>query len=290
LGNGTYTDGSNVPVAVSTAGVLAGKTVSAVAAGELYSLAVANGQAFAWGLNNIGQLGTGSTTGSNVPVAVSTAGVLNGKTVTAVTAGSYHGMAVANGQAYAWGLNPDGELGNASTTDSNVPVAVSTSGVLAGKTVTAVAAGGYHSLAVANGQVFAWGYNGHGELGNGTTFSSDVPEAVNSSALHSLIVTEVAAGGFSSYALTSTGRLFAWGDNSYGEMGIGSTGGNLMTPREVLAPAGYVWTGVDGNAENEFVVAIATPVPEPGTCSLLAGALAAAALRRLTRGRYASTR
>ncbi len=289
LGYGSNT-ASNVPVAVSTAGVLGGQTVTAVAAGGLHSLALANGQVYAWGYNANGQLGNGTNTNTNVPVAVSTAGVLGGQMVTAVAAGDSHSLAVANGQVYAWGHNGDGQLGNGTATDSNVPIAVSTAGVLSGQTVTAVAGGGFHSLAVANGQVYAWGYNGDGELGNGTTTTSVVPVAVTSLVLSSLDVTEVAAGNESSYALTDTGRLFAWGDNSQGELGIGSSQTSFTTPQEVLAPVGYEWTSLDSDADGFHVLAIATPipVPEPGTAGLLAAAFAAATLRRLTRRRHAA--
>jgi len=145
------------------------------------ALALANGQVYAWGGNGYGELGTGSNTGSNVPVAVSTAGVLGGHTVTAIAAGYIGSLAVADGQVYAWGANAVGELGNGTTNNSNAPVGVSTAGVLGGKTVTAVAGGGYHNLAVANGQVFDWGANPDGELGNGSTTPSDVPVAVASS-------------------------------------------------------------------------------------------------------------
>ncbi len=156
--------------------------------------------------------------------------------------------------------------------------------MLSGKTVTAVAGGGDHSLAVANGQVYAWGYNTQGELGNGTTTASNVPVSVLSSVLSSLNVTEVAAGLESSYALTDTGRLFAWGDNTDGELGIFENISGIhtyTTPQEVLPPAGYLWTSIDSDAAGEHMLAIATPVPEPGTMGLLAAAgLAAFALRR----------
>ena len=88
-------------------------------------------------------------------MAVSTAGVLNGLTVTAIAAGGSQSLALANGQVFAWGYNGNGLLGNNSTTNSSIPVAVSTAGVLNGLTVTAIAAGGLHCLAIANGQVYA---------------------------------------------------------------------------------------------------------------------------------------
>ncbi len=151
LGNNSTTD-SKVPVAVDTTGVLAGKTVTAITAGQYHSCAVADAKAYCWGYNSSGQLGNNSTTESPVPVAVDTTGVLAGKTVTAITAGQYHTCAVADAKAYCWGSNLYGQLGNNSTTESPVPVAVDTAGVLAGKTVTAITAGQYHTCVVADGQ------------------------------------------------------------------------------------------------------------------------------------------
>jgi hypothetical protein len=127
---------------------------------------VADGRAFCWGWNSSGQLGNNSTTGSMVPVAVNTSGVLAGKTVTAISAGD-HSCAVADGRAFCWGYNSSGQLGNNSTTGSKVPVAVrADSGPLAGKTVTAVTAGGSHSCAVADGKAYCWGNNEQGQLGD----------------------------------------------------------------------------------------------------------------------------
>jgi alpha-tubulin suppressor-like RCC1 family protein len=107
-------------------------------------------QPFGWGRNNLGQLGNGTNTNSNVPVAASTSGALAGKTITAIAAGESHSLALASdGRVYAWGANVGGQLGTGITTYYNtLPVAVSTSGALAGKTITAIAAGAYHSMAL----------------------------------------------------------------------------------------------------------------------------------------------
>jgi alpha-tubulin suppressor-like RCC1 family protein len=171
------------PVAVDATGVLSGKTVTAISGGFLHTCAVADGKAYCWGFNIRGQLGNGTTTDSAVPVAVNTSGVLNGKTVTAVDGGDYHTCAVADGKAYCWGLNSGGELGNGMNTDSNVPVAVSTTGVLNGRTVTAVGAGSSYSCAIADGWPYCWGSNSYGQLGNGTDTDSNVPVAVNTGLL-----------------------------------------------------------------------------------------------------------
>lgn len=134
----------------------------------------------------------------------------------------------------------------------------------------------------ANAQVaYAWGYSGDGQLGTGSTTQSNVPVPVSSSVLNGLTVTRVAAGQVNSYALTSTGRLFAWGDNSVGQLGLGSTQANFTTPQEVTAPTGYVWASIESNVDGAHVVAIVTPVPEPGAASgVAAGVFAAVRLVR----------
>ncbi len=147
--------------------------MTAVVAGAGHSLAVtSSGAVLAWGLNLYGALGNGSMGGSSdMPVNVS---LPAGTKVTAVAAGALHSLALTStGAVFAWGFNADGELGDGSTANSDVPVKVD---LPAGTKVTAVAAGGYYSLALTStGSVFAWGYNADGELGDGGTANSDVP-------------------------------------------------------------------------------------------------------------------
>jgi alpha-tubulin suppressor-like RCC1 family protein len=216
LGDGSTT-GHFAPAPVSG---LTG--VSAISAGTNHSLALLKtGAVMAWGANGQGQLGNGTTTGSDVPVAVS--GLTGATAVSSsgsaaaptVPAHGEHSLALlSNGTVMAWGDNDSGQLGNGTTTNSDLPVAVSG---LTG--VTAVAAGGEHSLALlSNGTVMAWGANGQGQLGIGTTTGSDVPVAV--SGLTG--VTAVSGGGFYSLALQSNAKLMAWGDNESGELGNGT--------------------------------------------------------------------
>lgn len=139
LGNGSTVD-SATPVAVETTGVLSG-VVTQVAAGNGHSCALSGGDAFCWGDNNAGQLGNGTNTQHSSPVAVSKSGALLGKTVTQIAAGDFNTCAVASGKAYCWGGNTDGQLGDGTTTNSNVPIEVNTSAVLPDKDVVQVASG-----------------------------------------------------------------------------------------------------------------------------------------------------
>ena len=118
LGNGTGITSSNIPVGVSS---LTG-VIAIAHGGSHHSLALKNDSTvWAWGRNNYGQLGNGTNTNSNVPVAVSS---LTG--VTAISKGEQHSLALkSNGTLWAWGNNSfSGALGNGTYTDSNVPVQV----------------------------------------------------------------------------------------------------------------------------------------------------------------------
>jgi alpha-tubulin suppressor-like RCC1 family protein/phosphodiesterase/alkaline phosphatase D-like protein len=226
LGNGS-TASSKVPVLVDRSGVLAGKAIIAMAAGETHSLALcSDGTVAAWGDNASGQLGDNTLTNRNVPVAVNTAGVLAGKTVTAIGVGGSYSLALcADGTLVSWGGNGNGQLGNNSKTQSSVPVLVDRTGVLAGKTVTAISTS-YHNLALcSDGTLAAWGYNLYGQLGNNSTIMSDaadssVPVLVDTSGvLAGKTITDIHARGVRSFALCSDGTLAGWGYNSDGSLG-----------------------------------------------------------------------
>ncbi len=177
----------------------------------------ASGPVWAWGLNSTGQLGDGTTISSDLPVKVK---LPAGTKVTAVSAGRRHSLALTStGQVLAWGGNLHGELGDGTTTSSDIPVPVK---LPHGVKVIAIAAGDTFNLALTSaGRVLAWGWNAFGQLGNGTTATSDVPVRVMLPA--GAKVTAVSAGGGFSLALTSTGRVLAWGRNREGQLGIGVT-------------------------------------------------------------------
>jgi len=184
----------------------------------------------AWGYNSYGQLGLGAKDYDphSLPVVVHRTGALAGKTIMAIAAGGSHSLALcSDGTLAAWGWNTSGQLGNGFTADSLTPVAVDTTGALAGKTVVTIAAGNDYSLALcSDGKVYAWGENGNGQLGNGLNADSPTPVAVDASgtsALYGKTVVAISAGSFHSLALCSDGTLVAWGFNSKGQLGNGTT-------------------------------------------------------------------
>ncbi len=143
---------------------------------------------------------------------------------------SASGTAVLQG----WGDNTYGELGNGTKANSTVPTNVTLPPGVTG--FTAVAAGGQHTLAIgSDGNLYAWGDNGYGELGNGTTTSSTTPVEVHMpTGIHAV---KIAAGLIDSLATGSDGKVYAWGDNGYDELGDGNTTDSSL-PVKVSLPAG----------------------------------------------------
>ena len=240
--NGTVS--SSVPVLVDQSGVLSGKAVTKIAAGAGHTLVLcSDGTLAAWGYNPNGQVGNNSMTTTQVPVLVNQSGVLAGKTVIAIAAGDSHSLVIcSDGTLAAWGRNDAGQLGNNSTTDSAMPVLVNRSGVLAGKTVTAMAGGGLHTVAVcSDGTLAAWGNNPSGQLGNNSTANSSVPVLVSEAGvLAGRVPVAVGGGNDHSLALCSDGTLVAWGANTHGELGNNSTTASSVP---VLVSAGGLAAG-----------------------------------------------
>jgi alpha-tubulin suppressor-like RCC1 family protein len=219
LGDGS-TKNASVPVEVKDLG----KAVAVTAGFGATCAVTTDGAAKCWGSNTYGQLGDGTGEDSPVPVAVE--GLGSG--VQAIDANGQHACAVTEGgAARCWGSNRVGQLGDGTTDDSEVPVAVD--GLDSG--VTAIATGSGHSCALTEaGAVKCWGFNDAGGLGNGKTKNSTVPVAV--AGLDQGVVA-VTAGNAHSCALTET-DVKCWGYNGYGGLGNDSTD-NETRPVEVAA-------------------------------------------------------
>jgi alpha-tubulin suppressor-like RCC1 family protein len=195
-------------------------TVIAVSAGFHHNLAIKNThEVYAWGGNCYGQIGNGSVVDQWEPGGPILTDVV------AIAAGGYHSLALTtNGNVYAWGLSNYGQVGNGSTWRSYVPVLVLTN-------ASAIFAGSFNSFAIKNdGTVWAWGYNGYGQLGDGTYGCPIVPKEITSL---SYVTSKIASGNFHTLVLKTDGSVWAMGNNDYGQLGIGTTGGNYTVPVRV---------------------------------------------------------
>ena len=261
LGIGTTLARSNVPIAVKTTGTpMDGKVVKQVEGGGRYegshSIALASdGTVYTWGLNQYGQLGNNTTTNSRSPIAVQVAGTpLAGKTIVQIAAGADHSLALdSDGALYAWGSNAYGQLGNGTTTNSSVPVAVKIAGTpLAGKTIVQIAAGANHNMVLtSDGAVYTWGWNYHGQLGNNTKTNSNTIVAVQtiSTPIAGKKIVKIAAGQGHSLALTDDGMVYAWGRNDTGQLGNNAT-------TDAMLPVAVTVTGTP--MSNKTIVEIAS--------------------------------
>ncbi len=252
LGDGTTTQHDSPEVITLATGV----KPTAVSAGELDSLAIgSDGNLYAWGDNTFGELGDGTTTQHDSPEVMTLA---TGITATAVSAGEFDGMAIgSDGNLYAWGTNtatingtPEtfGELGDGTTTNHDSPEVIT---LATGVKPSAVSAGTAHTLAIgSDGKLYAWGFNGDGSLGDGTTTQHDSPEAITLVA--GVKPTAVSAGTDSSVAIGSDGNLYAWGDNTFGELGDGTTSSHnspeVITLAAGVKPTAVSAAGFDGMA------------------------------------------
>jgi len=186
---------------------------SQVSAGVNHSIGIANGVAWAWGLNNLGQLGNNTAVSHSSPVSV-IGGIANWSQV---SAGGDHNLGITtSGVAWAWGENVNGKLGDNTAVDKSSPVSV-----VGGITNwSQVSAGGTHSLGIANGVAWAWGWNGDGRLGDSTVTTCSSPVSVVGGITN---WSQVSAGWDHSIGLTASGVILTWGNNSYGQLGNGTT-------------------------------------------------------------------
>jgi len=178
-----------------------------------------SGTVYAWGDNSHGQLGISSPSGTRPQVRADLPA-----DIALIAAGSASGYAVTSGGAlYSWGNNDEGQLNRGNTTSTTAP-GVRTAGY-GTDPIVKIAAGSQHVVAVTSfNEVYTWGANGNGQLGDNST--ANRASAVNIASNFLSIdgggsLAALAAGENHSVALTTSGTVISWGDNQYGQLGRG---------------------------------------------------------------------
>jgi alpha-tubulin suppressor-like RCC1 family protein len=193
-----------------------------------------------WGDNSRGQLGDGTTTSSSTPVVVTRGGVTLGSSssVSQEGFGDHTCLTDVGGDAYCWGSNTAGQIGDSTYADRSVPTRVRTT-----LKFTKIVTGAEHSCALtAAGEIWCWGYNWAGQLGDGT-FSNRRPIPVRVLAPTGVSFTDVSAGANHTCGGTASGTWYCWGLNAAGQLGDGTT---MSAPVPVAVTGGTAFVQIAG--------------------------------------------
>ena len=236
-----------------------------VAAGSAHTIALKkDGTVWVWGYNNEGELGDGTTVTKYYPVQVQTGeqksstGYL--ENIIQIAAGSNHNLALAkDGTVWSWGHNIYGQLGLGNDTSRTTAQQVlgGASGSQYLTDIVEVKAATWHTLALkANGTVYAWGYNGYGQLGNNGTENSSRPVQVVTGAqksangyLEKVVDIDVSSGNYNGYgtsiALTESKEVYGWGYSGYGPLGQTGTFTSPIKVSNINTAVGVALGGTD---------------------------------------------
>ncbi len=181
-----------------------------VSCGHDHTILIKQGDLYAWGNNEHGQLGLGNLANQNSPQKIDLDNVI------VVASSTYYTMAVTiNNKLYAWGDNSFGELGLGNNFVHNLPQKVNLDNV------RIIKCGDAHTMAITtNNELYAWGRNNYGQLGLGKNSDNicenNFPQQVCPGGIRS-----VSCGIFHTAIITTCGDLYACGDNTYGQLGLG---------------------------------------------------------------------
>lgn len=200
-----------------------------VGGGEQSTALGSDGKIYSWGSNTAGQIGDGTTTQRPTPQVVQ---MPAGVTFSDLSSGDQNMLAVgSDGHVYGWGFNGYGQVGDGTTTNRSTPTLTA---LPSGLTFTRVEAGRYHSMALAsNGELYTWGANPDGRLGNGNPAWTTSPGLASVPA--GVTFVELSAGESTSSALTDDGQMYIWGNG-------------ISTPTLKPAPAGVRFTSISTNS------------------------------------------
>lgn len=201
-----------------------------VAAGNHNCGVTTSGAAYCWGAEQGSYLGNGQQVGLGGPEPRA---VVGGLTFQTVGVGYAFSCGLADtGEAWCWGYNDQGSLGDGRSAESAAPVRVA-----GGHRFTSIAVGAFHTCALtAEGHAWCWGSNFKGELGNGSReFSFITPVAVSGA----LQFTKISAGWLHTCGLTASGEAWCWGWSNDGQLGDGHWR-DSRTPVQVVGGSRFI--------------------------------------------------
>ena len=215
-----------------------------------------SGAVYCWGYYDIGELGVDSVglgletcrpAGFNRATVCSTTPIpaAKGFTFSSLRAGGNHTCGLtASGQAYCWGYNGYGQLGDGLTANTSEPAAVS-----GGLTFAALSAGDYHTCGLTTtGAAYCWGLNSSGDLGDGSTTDRLTPVAVSGG----LTFSSISVGQQHTCGLTPSGAAYCWGENGAGELGDGSR--SELRPAPVPVSGGLTFSALSAGGAHTCAV------------------------------------
>lgn len=198
-----------------------------------------NGTLWTWGYNGFGQLGTSNTTNRSSPVQLGTLSIW-----TSIATGSYCTYGIqSNGSLWTWGNNASGQLGNNSTSNRSSPVQVGSVGDI---WKSATGSGNTFLGIQSNGTLWAFGNNSYGQFGDFTNTSQSSPIQITTGLVSNWV--KVSSGPTHTLAIQSNGTLWAWGSNTFGQLGLNSATNAYLTPIQVGTASNWAQISARVNA------------------------------------------
>lgn len=233
LGDGTAVDKSS-PIQIGSL-----TNWASVSAGNTHSLAVkTDGTLWAWGSNAQGELGDGTATGKSSPIQI---GSLTNWSKVSAGRNSFSLAVKTNGTLWAWGNNLDGMLGDGTTTTRSSPVQIGSLTNWA-----SVSACNAYSFGIkTDGTLWAWGNGSSYQLGLGNTNSYSSPVQVGSATNWRSISRDL-QGYNSVIAVRTNNTAWSWGQNAFGELGLGDSGVVYSLPTQIGSLTNWSVVECDG--------------------------------------------
>lgn len=237
LGNGENTEyNSNyTPICLSdiSTNPLYNIKIEKIYAGDESTVAIdENGKVWVWGSNSNGQLGNNTTVDTNLPICISNIDghPFNNLKIIDISINYLNMVAIdENGKLWSCGDNAYGQIGDGTTTDTNLPICISNieGTTIANAKMIKVVKQLHNTVALdSDGNIWNWGLNSYGQFGNGTTIGTKIPECLNATVdcpLYGIKIKSIDAKAAATIIIDENGKLWAWGRDDNGKLAVGGT-------------------------------------------------------------------